>query len=152
MADANDIILKHLEHQWAQARQSETQRASITQFTLALAAATQGLIVQFLFSPSSITLAAMLIFLGVFGALVSAKYYERFRLHMCRVGRLMEWLEKHHPNATLTELEGIADKKHAERHPTMHKFRLNSFWQVLHWTIALGGLANAAAIVAKNGF
>lgn len=149
MPDATDIVLKQLEHQWVQARQCESQRASMTQYILVLSTALQGFIVQLQFSPSTLALGATLVFLGVYGAIVSAKYYERFRMHVCRIGRMMEWLEQQCPSAELSALEQRADARHSERHPRMSKLRLHTLWQLMHWAIAGAGLVDILVIAVR---
>jgi hypothetical protein len=54
----------------------------------------------------------VIIVLGIFGIIITEKYYERFRHHVCRIGRIMEKLEELYPVANINELEKRADDKH----------------------------------------
>ena len=44
-------------------------------------------------------LAALLVVLGIYGAIVSAKLYERFRLHEHIVVKIIQRLDELHPDA-----------------------------------------------------
>ena len=149
MSDAKDILLKQLEHQWAQARQSEDQRATTTNYLLIISVAIQGFIVERGFDNLSILLALIIIGLGVFGAVLSEKYYERFRLHVTRVGRIMERLEKLVPDANLAELEKAASIKHKKKFPYLSTLRLHVLWRTIHISIAIIGAINLLAIIVN---
>ena len=60
MFDAKDILIKYLEEEWAQARQSENQRATTTRYVLLITIAIQGIIVQQDFGVKSLVLVALL--------------------------------------------------------------------------------------------
>lgn len=153
MADAKDILLDQLDKQWTQARQSENQRAMMTNFLIVIYGILQGFIVQRKFDDPTIILAVVMIFLGVFGVLASYKYYERFRLSTCRVGRLMERLQELEPEANLKELEHKADSKHRTRYPRLHHLRLHKLWHALHWGIVILGIINLLIILlGPSGF
>ena len=91
----------------------------------------------------------LLIALGAYGALLSAKYYERFRLHVCRVGRTMEHLEDLEPDANMRQIETLAKQKHKPRHPHMSKVRLHRLWIWLHLGITVVGIINVILIALK---
>lgn len=150
MPDETDVILKHIDQQWAQARQSEDHRAATTRYVLLLAVALQGFVVTLQFSIPSLGLAVVLLFLGIWGIVISAKYYERFRLHVCIVGRLMKWLEARHPKATLSELGAKAEQKHKPDHPVTSRVRLHWLWYSLHIGIVVLGVIDIVVIVIKS--
>ena len=149
MADYTDILMMQLDKQWSQAKQSEDQRAATTRYIVLLYVAVQGFIVKRGFDHDSLFLAVVIILLGVFGAVFAAKYYERFRLSTCRVGRLMERLEELHPKAILSQLEQTADERHRGRYPVLHRIRLNILWRFLHLCIVLLGITNIIIIWIK---
>ena len=140
MADTTDIILNELGRQWSQAKQSEDQRATLSNFIIIISVAAQGFIVQNDFPSRAMVVAVFLTLLGIFGAIASAKYYERFRLSMCRVGRLREKLDTLHPDLKLDELEALSDAKHLKRHPRLHRIRLNLLWRLMMFGIVALGL------------
>jgi len=111
-----------------------------------LALAIEGFIVQRGFDKGSLILSIILTLLGAYGAILSSKYYERFRLHVCRVGRLMERLEELHPDANLSAIEEIADKRHMSRHPMFFKIRLHILWLLLYIGIVGVGIINIIII------
>lgn len=150
MAEEIDILLNHLDKQWDQAQQSEDQRATLTRYILLLVIAIQGFIVQRSFDSTSLVLAIIIVLLGLYGVLISAKYYERFRLHICRVGRIMERLEQLYPGANMAELENMAEEHHKPRHPIMRKIHLNTLWRVLHIGIIILGIINIIIIFANK--
>ncbi|MBU1320197.1 MAG: hypothetical protein KKG33_12425 [candidate division Zixibacteria bacterium] len=147
MADVKDILLDQLDKQWARARQSENQRAQMTNFLIVIYGVLQGFIVQRKFDEPTIILACVMILLGIFGVLASFKYYERFRLSTCRVGRIMERLKELEPLANLEELEAVADKKHQARYPRLVRLRLHKLWHALHFGIIILGIVNLLIIL-----
>lgn len=149
MADVTDVIMKMLDTQWAQAKQSEDQRAAVTNYVFVIAAALQGYIVQRNFDKLSLAIAIFLIILGIYGALISYKYYERFRLGMTRVGKWMEKLEELHLDANIAAIEKKADDKHNSRFTRIHKIRLYALWLCLHTAVSLAGIANIIVIYIK---
>ena len=148
MADKIDIVLAMLNNQWTQAQQSEKQRAFTTNIVLVLYTGLQSLIVQRGFDQSSLPLAMAIIVLGLWGVVSTEKYYERFRLHVCRVGRWMDLLERMEPSTELSNTEKSADALHGRRHPKMLRLRLNWLWFWLHVLVVTAGVANLIAMFA----
>ncbi len=146
MSDATTVLLNMIDKQWSQAQQSENQRATMTNIIILVAGTLQGFIVQRGFDKLSLVLAGVLILLGIFGALSSAKYYERFRLGMLRVGKMIDRLEELHKDARIWELEKKADVEHKKRFPRLTKLRLNRLWLTLHISISILGVLNIVMI------
>ena len=96
--DVTKIVLSEIDRQWGQAKQSEDQRATLSNF---IVVAAQGFIVDKGFPKRAMVVAVCLTILGLFGAIAVAKYYERFRLSMTRVGRLREQLDGLYPQVKL---------------------------------------------------
>jgi hypothetical protein len=141
-----DIILNELDHQWSQAKQSEDQRAILSNFIVVIAVASEGFVVDRDFPKRALVVAISMIVLGLFGAVASAKYYERFRLAMARVGRLREKLDLMYPQLGLDVAEKRADLKHAGRHSILRRIRLNFLWRLMMFGIALLGMFNVYMI------
>jgi hypothetical protein len=139
ISDLTTAILNEIDRQWSQAKQSEDQRLAISNFIVVIAVAAQGFIVEKDFPRRALVLAVSLVVLGLFGAIASAKYYERFRMSMTRVGRLRERLDELHPDLKLDETEQRADRKHAERYPRISRLRLHLIWRFLMLGIAVVG-------------
>ncbi len=144
---AENSILSIIDKQWSQAQQSEGQRATVTNFLLIIAAGLQGFVVQRRFDHAALGVALVLIFLGVYGAVISAKYYERFRMSMCRVGKMIDTLEKINPNVAIWTAQERADELHASRYPVLVRLRLHVLWCILHIAIAILGAVDSLVIV-----
>lgn len=141
MADDCDVLIHMIQEQWTQARQSESQRAIMTNFIIIISSAILGFLVKTGAGKEAIPLTVFLTLLGILGAIVSEKLYERFYLHVQRVGRMMERLDELLPNAKICHLEEIADEKHRERFPVMVRIRLHYLWTGIHVAIAIIGSA-----------
>src|SRR5690349_19184677 len=127
-----EVLLKTIDRYWLQAIQTENQRANFTNYILVIIGAIQGYIIQREFDRFCILLSLLIFMLGCFGALISAKYYERFSEQTSRVGRLMEKIKMLNPNIDLDELEVKAREKHNKKFPHLTKVRLNKLWLLFH--------------------
>lgn len=150
MADKADVILNEVDRQWSQARQSEDQRATLSNLILLIAVAAQGFIVEKDFPKRALVVAVALVLLGAFGTVAVAKYYERFRMSMSRVGRLRERLDRNIPDLGLDELERKADEKHRKRYPQLSSVRLHYLWRLLMLSIAILGVYDLY-VIARYG-
>src|SRR5437868_4603714 len=90
-----DVLWKMYEENVTEGRHHETQRATVTNLVIAIAAAVLGLVTyDKAITHLDLPLTIFLVFLGVFGAAFSSKYYERFRLHMKRAKKYRNALDK----------------------------------------------------------
>lgn len=148
MADAADILLNLLQEEHAQARQSEDQRATITNLIIVIAGALQGFIVDKNFSQESFMLATFLCLLGILGVISTAKLYERYSLHMARVEGYEKKIETLCADAqiriVLKESSGQHKQKFSSR---LVKLRVNQVWNGLHVFIILLGIINMSIIL-----
>ena len=101
MTENADILLQMIQEQWSQARQSESQRATMTNYIIAISSAILGFIVDKGLVRNIWPLTILLIVLGIYGALFSAKLYERFRHHIHRVDKMMRRLDALYPDAQI---------------------------------------------------
>jgi hypothetical protein len=147
MAETTDVLLKLVQEQWTQARQSEEQRATMTNFLLVLAAAILGFVVDKGLTRELWPLTGLLALLGIFGAVASSKYYERFRFHMEISYRLEERLEQLHLDLNYKALFHSVDLEQRSKFPIMFPLRLNKLWLCLHLSIALIGLISTTAVL-----
>jgi len=146
MADDVDVLLKYCEEYWAQGRQLETQRSTVTNFVITIAAAILVFIAQKGFIPTSLPLGVFLFFLGLYGAIISEKLYERWQFVRHRARHWRRRINELKPDAQLLELMELADKKY--HHPLQH-VRLHWLWVCLHISIAAIGLACIVVILIK---
>lgn len=141
MADSTDIFLKILEQSWTQARQSEDQRAFLTNLIVLISAAIYGVLTQTGFAKRALPLTIALIVLGLYGAIASEKFYERYRHHIYRAGAIRKRLEELYPDSQIEKLMDNADREHSSKYPILaRKIHLHSLWLVLHLLIAASGL------------
>jgi hypothetical protein len=142
MKDAPDIWWGMYQEHCTQGRHHEQQRAVITGFFSAVTAGVLSVITaDKCLDGADLPLAAFLVLIGLFGALFSAKQYERFALHMERARSYRDALESAVPDSKLKELKTAADAASEVKFPRLGKLRLNRFWIALHLIIAgFGGL------------
>jgi len=147
MEQETEILLKFCENEWAQERLLENQRSTLTNFIIFISVADFGLIIQKGFDENSIPLAIILIIIGLYGALVSAKLYERWKFSVHRVREWRGKIDKLYPEAQLIELKNLADKKHSNKFPIFSKIHLTSLWIILHLSIAFLGVVCLLVII-----
>jgi hypothetical protein len=124
-----------------QLRQSETQRALLTNYLLVIAAALSALIVQQKFAASTLPLSTLIAAVGLYGALATAKYHERAEYHLQQARALTRMLRD---IGALADDDAVLDQfraEHYRRFPRLHKVRLHQLWTGLHLGIAAYGLA-----------
>ena len=141
------ILLNSINRYGNQAIQNENQRATFTNYLIIIFGALQGYIIQRHFDKFSILLSVLMIILGVFGALITAKYYERFREQTTRVGILIEKLKEIEPTIDLNEMESLAKGKHKNNFPLLIKIRLNILWLIFYLLLISVGLFNFLVIL-----
>jgi hypothetical protein len=131
-----------------QLRQSETQRALLTNYLLVTAAALSALVVQQRFVPETLPLSVLITLVGLYGAMSVAKYHERADYHLTQARALTR---------VLTDMGALADrdtldefrKQHYKRYPLLHRIRLHTLWTGLHLGIAAYGLALVIITLAR---
>ncbi len=123
-----------------QFRQSETQRATFTNFALVITAALSALVVQQRFSAASVVLCVFITALGGYGALTVAKYYERASYHLSQARALTAVLVK---MGVLGSEEELAENRtrHYASFPRLHRVRLYHLWIGLHLGVCAYGIA-----------
>lgn len=149
MADQNDTVLAFWGEHRQQMRQSESQRAVLTNYVVVIASALTGFAVQQKLSRDTLLLAILIILVGIYGAVTVAKYHERAEYHLTQARALTR---------TLVDLGALPSddalleeyrQHHYEGYPRLHRLRLHALWTGLHCTIAALGLALAVVILAR---
>lgn len=135
-----DVLLQILDKQWLQAKQSEDQRATMTNLIIIVAIGLEGLVVQRGFDRNSLALAVVIVLLGFYGVIVSAKYYERFKLSTHRIKKIVEMLDEIAENSQACALDEAAEEEHRKQYPVLTQVRLHHLWLLLHLCIALFGI------------
>jgi hypothetical protein len=127
MVESSDAVLAYWNEHRQQFRQSEDQRSTMTNFLLVITAGLSGLIVQQKLSPTVAPLALLIILIGLYGALVSAKYHERAQYHLTQARALTK---------VLLELDMLPEDQqiiefreaHYRTYPRLHRVRLHWLW------------------------
>jgi hypothetical protein len=123
-----------------QLRQSETQRALLTNYLLVITAALSALISQQRFATATLPLSILITAVGCYGAVAVAKYHERAEYHLLQARALTRVLKD---AGALEDLDALDDfrRRHYRRFPRLHKIRLHHLWTGLHLGIAGYGAA-----------
>jgi hypothetical protein len=148
MADPGDIMLEYWKDQRTQARNAESQRATLTNIVLLIVIATLGFVGQQGLREAMLPLTISLIVLGVFGATASAKYYERYNLHIAQAIRFSKLLGDLSLLPDFEDTLNPVRTDHADRNRWMSRIRLNKMWVALHLLVALTGLALTVIIIS----
>ena len=149
MADATDVLLKACEIHYAEAKQAEDQRATLTNIVLLIASAIVGVVAQKGLSKGLLPLSILLILIGVYGAFVSIKQYQRRHLHLDLVDGYFKKIAKLHPTSQLVELSDQVRVEDKQSHPILSKLHVNHLWIALHLVIASGGIILATILLTR---
>lgn len=138
-APENAVLAYWSEHR-SQLRQSESQRAVLTNYVLAIAAAVSGFVVQQHFRTQTLPLSVLVVLTGLYGALAAAKYHERANYHLSQARALTEVLVQ---SGDLTNNDVIMDRfrsDHYQKYPRLSRIRLHWLWTGLSLGVAAYGL------------
>ena len=141
MADTNDVLIHIREEDLDLAKQAEDQRATMTNLVVIIASIIQGVLTQIGFVKNALPLAILLILLGIFGLIASAKQFEREKFHRERVSKIRHRLDELNPDAQIQASLEIAGKEHRAKHRFLsRKIHLNKIWLTLHTLIIVLGV------------
>lgn len=148
MTDPAVVLAFWAEHR-QQLRQSEDQRATLTNYVLVIVSALTGLIVQQQLHPGTLPLALLVAGIGAYGAVTVAKYHERADYHLGQARALTRTLVD---LGALPADETLLDEhrsRHNAKYPRLHRLPLHRLWTGLHAAIAVLGLVLAGIVVAS---
>lgn len=150
--DEKDILWNMYQEQCTQGRHHETLRATTTNLLLVVAAGAIAVITHGdkSLALGNLPLAILLISIGLVGVLFSAKFHERFDMHMERARNYRDALEKLVPASNIRALKSQADAKTKKKYPRLFDLRLYKFWMGLHFLVAALGLVLTLIIIALN--
>jgi uncharacterized membrane protein len=138
--DETEILITFIQQEWAQSRQAEDHRATITNWVITLTAAIVGFVVDKGLTRQTLPLTVMLIVLGAYGMLASMKLYERHLFNVARMREFRKRVDTLNPNAQLLQLLNDARKKHSDEHPRLMRLRFHTIWNWFHFLIILLGI------------
>jgi hypothetical protein len=148
MADPNDILLEYWKDQRTQARNAEGQRATLTNIVLLIVVATLGFIGQQGLHETMLPLTISLMMLGLFGATASAKYYERYNLHIAQAIQFSRLLGEPTLLPDFEDTLNPVRDAHANHNRIMSRIRLNKMWVGLHLMVAIAGFVLTLIIIS----
>jgi hypothetical protein len=135
-----EAVLAYWREHREQLRQSENQRAVLTNYVLLITAAVSGFIVQQNFGLRTLPLSVLVIIIGLYGAVASAKYHERADYHLLQARALTRVLVD---TGSLGDHEAVLEEfrqQHYRKYPRLHRLRLNRLWTGLHLGVAIYGI------------
>ena len=149
MSQSEAATLAYWSEHRDQLRQSESQRALLTNYLLIIAAALSALISQQRFALETLPLSVLITATGLYGAVATAKYHERAEYHLFQARALTKILKEMgslaDEDATLAQFR----QEHYRRHPRLHKIRLHQLWTGLHLGIAAYGIVLIIVTLAR---
>jgi hypothetical protein len=145
---AVDAVLAHWGEQREQLRQSENQRATLTNYVLVVASAISGLIVQQKFTGGTLALSALIVAIGLYGAVSAAKYHERAEYHLSQARALTQVLEDMGALGDDARLQEHR-QAHYRKYPRLHQVRLHWLWTGLHLAISGYGVILTVIILTR---
>jgi hypothetical protein len=148
VSEPSDVVLAYWSEHRQQLRQSESQRAVLTNFLLVITAGLSGFIVQRDFAMSTLPLAVFIVLIGLYGALSAAKYHERAAYHLNQGRALTDTLQGMGALAEDTNVDE-ARTAHYRKYRILHRIRLHWLWTGLHLAVAGYGIAICVAILAR---
>lgn len=131
----DDFMLAMYQEHVTQGRQHEILRERAAALTVATAAALLAFIAHDGIHPDDCPLGWALVVLGILGAAVSLKHYERNRLHVSIAGALRNALDSS-LGAGVGTIRDTAEKAHDQKHPLFHRVRLYAVWSLLISSLA----------------
>jgi hypothetical protein len=137
----DDAVLEFWKDHREQLRQSENQRAVLTNYVLLIAAAISGFVVQQQFSPRTVPLSVLTMAIGLYGAVSAAKYHERADYHLSQARALTRALVQSGALPDASAALEDARLAHYRKYPRLSRLRLNWLWISLHVGIAVYGAA-----------
>ena len=140
MTASEDVVLAYWSEHREQFRQSENQRAVLTNYVLVIAAAVSGLVVQQGFKLRTLPLSILIVVIGLYGALAVAKYHERATYHLLQARALTRVLVD---SGALADHDAVLEESrqaHYLQYPRLHRLRLHWLWTGLHLGIAAYGV------------
>jgi len=145
--DTKDTLWKLYQDHYTQVRHYETQRSTVTNLLLTIAAALLAFVTyDKALTRSDIPLTTLIFIIGLFGAAFSLKYHERSSFHYTRLLQYRDKLDEllSEPGI-LSRLREDAVKKHTAEFPMLYKgklhwWKVHRLWVFLHLLVSLFGL------------
>ncbi|MFJ5803784.1 hypothetical protein [Streptomyces decoyicus] len=147
MADEIDALLALWKDHREADRQTENQRATLTNIIIVVVAAGLGFIAQTGLRTSMLVVTLPMLGLGLYGALACLKFHERSAFHVGQSKGLRRKISSQFPALNIEA--GLTETSRAQRtrFPRLRKVRSYMVWVVLHSAIAVAGGALSGWII-----
>jgi hypothetical protein len=138
--------LEYYKEQLDHGRHIEVQRSTIAGLVLTASGAIIGKLLATPLRPTALPYTITLCLLNLVALLISAKLYERFRLHN-EIAKLV----RNSINPDLAKFRRKAESAVRERYPVLFSIRLHVIWNCLFGVLAVLGLVTTIlAACARN--
>lgn len=148
MSESSDAVLAYWNEHRQQLRQSENQRSAMTNFLLVITAGLSGLVVQQKLAATTVPAVFLIVLIGLYGAITSAKFHERATYHLTQARALTKVLVDMNVLPDDQRLEESRES-HYRIYPRLHRIRLHWLWTGLHLTVAAYGVVLTLAILVR---
>jgi hypothetical protein len=150
MADKADILTTLYTEERVQARQAEDQRATLTNIIIIVVGAGLAFITNNDIGRLTLAVSIPMTIIGLYGAVSTAKYFERWFRHWNRAYAYQAQLFDLHPDINeklgTYELELVRSRRYPyereinERFPRLSALKLYRLWIGFHCAVAVGGV------------
>jgi hypothetical protein len=147
MTQSDEATLAYWKEHREQLRQSENQRATLTNYVIVITAALSAFVAQQNFGLNTLPCALLIAAVGAYGAIATAKFHERAEYHLLQARALTQALKDSGVLASNDALVAQYRDRHYRTYPRLHKLRLHFLWTGLHIGIVVFGLVLAALAV-----
>jgi hypothetical protein len=161
MANETDLLLQLYAEERAQARQSEAQRATLTNIIIVIAGGGLAFISDQKLGDDALVLSVGIVILGVFGAVANAKYHERWFRRWVRAYAYREQLVRSYPEIeehlksysfkpTFDDRKDRYESEIDAENRYLKKIPLNRLWVGLNLIVAVGGTVLTVIILTSS--
>ena len=148
MNDKTELLWRFYQEHCNWERHHESQRALATNLVLFIAAGVLSVItIDKSIGVSDLPLTVFLMVLGVFGATLSRKQYERFARHQSLANEYRKAIDQELPEAEVLVIRNRAEDEHAPKYRIFYKSRLNWLWIGLPVVVAMTGVVLTLVII-----
>lgn len=150
MDDNIGALLEMYKEERTHARHHESMRSGVANYLLALTVAILGIIANLDFRFNTFPLAILLVLLGIYGLLISIKFYERYNFHTSRASDFRRRIDELCPKSKILKMKTIGQKRHSKEFKKIKNMRLNYLWLFLYIFLIILGAGCLLAIVLGN--
>jgi hypothetical protein len=137
-----DLYWKMYNEHTTQARHHETLRSVVSAFLFAFAGAIIGLYGKSGSPNASIICGPILVLIGILGAALSYKHYERNRLHVQIAAAFRKEIDEvlSSVGGSVSKPNSVARKKHTSEYPWSSKLRTYQLWMFAFLLVLVYGI------------